>query len=160
LKEFQRNLATKKQGQGGWDEIAKGLKKSYRKARASLRLAEASGVDESFHEARKRVKDLFYHVTLVELADPEKLPELQKRLLKLQGLLGKDHDVAIAREVLLHAKTDHVKAYEAALKKLRERTDTLRKRIHRHADRLFDADTKALLRKAGEELKKWPLAAA
>ena len=160
LKKFQQNLARKNWDQGGWEGVAEDLDKSYRKARRSLRLAEAAGVDESFHEARKRVKDLFYHVTLVELAEPDALPDLQKRLLKLQALLGKDHDVAIARIVLLHANPDAEKDYGDALEKLRDRTQRLRKKIHQQADSLFDADTKTSLRKARRELKKWPVAKA
>lgn len=153
LRTFQRNLDKAAWAAPGWEAVSKGMKKSYRKAHHSLQLAEAAGIDELFHDARKRVKDLYYHVSLVEPALPKDSARLEKRLLKLQALLGNDHDLSVAREVMSHANSPEA----AALKALRKRSVQLRRKIGQRADKVFCAETKSCLNKTRRRLKKWPV---
>jgi len=47
---------------GGWSAVAPGVECSYRSGRKALVTIRRDPADESFHEWRKRVKDLWYQV--------------------------------------------------------------------------------------------------
>jgi CHAD domain-containing protein len=83
-----------------WTDLLGGLEDSYRKARKALRLAEETGVDEDLHEWRKRVKDLWYQLRLVEPACSEAVGTLTKQMKVLSEYLGDDHDLMMLLEAM------------------------------------------------------------
>ena len=73
-----------------------GLSITYRGGRRGLRAATANTTDEAIHEWRKRVKDLWYQLRLLEQIAPSTLTPLIAQLDDLGESLGVDHDLAVA----------------------------------------------------------------
>lgn len=71
------------------------MRQVYRAACQRRRRAEKSGHDEDYHDVRKDTKALAYQLEwLVELLP---LAELRDELIELGKLLGRDHDLVLAR---------------------------------------------------------------
>lgn len=83
----------------GEEVLALGLQETYRRARKRGRQAERSPTTARLHEWRKRVKDLWYQLRLLEDGWPPVMRPLTKQTHALSDLLGKDHDLASLREV-------------------------------------------------------------
>ncbi len=82
----------------GWDLIAPGLHRSYRRGRKRLRAVEEEASVTNLHELRKRVKDLTYQLRLIRNADREMLEPLADHAHDLSDHLGDDHDLALLRD--------------------------------------------------------------
>lgn len=83
------------QGDLNQKALAAGLQKTYRSCRRAMRKAEGSPSPSTFHEWRKRVKDHWYHVRLIENAWPELFTALGHVAGELSEWLGDDHDLAL-----------------------------------------------------------------
>jgi CHAD domain-containing protein len=79
----------------GFDAIAPGLRRIYRAGRRALARASEEASPENFHELRKRVKDLWYHVRLLRGVWPECMGALETELKALSDHLGDDHDLVV-----------------------------------------------------------------
>ena len=53
-------------GYGAWEIIEPGIRRTYRKGRTGLERAETDPSDETLHEWRKRVKDMWYSLRLLQ----------------------------------------------------------------------------------------------
>jgi CHAD domain-containing protein len=84
----------------GFSALADGLKRSYKLGRQAHSRAAADPATENLHEWRKRVKDLWHHVQILQPARPDVLEELADKTHELGDLLGDDHDLAVLREQL------------------------------------------------------------
>ena len=82
----------------GFDVIEPGFKKSFRRGRKALDQALTTNRDIDFHNWRKRVKDHWYHVRLLEPC-AKQLANYAKLLRQLETWLGDDHNL-----VMLHDK--------------------------------------------------------
>jgi CHAD domain-containing protein len=79
----------------GFSALAPGLKQSCRRARTAFDAARAEPTTENLHEWRKRVKDLWHHLQIVQSISPDVLDDLTERVHHLGDLLGDDHDLAV-----------------------------------------------------------------
>ncbi len=79
----------------GFDAVAGGLRRTYRRGRTALAAAVESPTAEHFHEYRKRTKYTWYHVRLLGDVAPSVTGPLQRRLHDLSDALGDDHDLAV-----------------------------------------------------------------
>ena len=79
----------------GFAALEDGLRRTYR--RGSERFAEAreDPTDERMHEARRRVKDLWYHARILQPVWPGPMDELVEAADELGDRLGEDHDLAV-----------------------------------------------------------------
>jgi CHAD domain-containing protein len=82
----------------GWELIAPGIHRSYRRGRKRLRAVEDEASVTNLHELRKRVKDLWYQLRLIRDADRPMLGALADHAHDLSDHLGDDHDLALLRE--------------------------------------------------------------
>ncbi len=82
----------------GFDAIAPGFKKTLRRGRKAYRAVCEHQRAENFHDWRKRVKDHWYHIRLLEPASKEELAPYQKSLRDLETWLGDDHNLAVLRQ--------------------------------------------------------------
>lgn len=80
--------------------IAPGLHKTYRRGRKGLKTAPRKPSAENYHEWRKRVKYLWYHVRLLQDTWPDVMKALRASLKDLARTLGYDHDLAILRDII------------------------------------------------------------
>jgi CYTH domain-containing protein/CHAD domain-containing protein len=83
-----------------WGLLEPGLDRSYRRGREALKAARAERDDESVHELRKRVKDLWYQQRLLAAAWPELLETSAEEAHRMADLLGDHHDLAVLAEDL------------------------------------------------------------
>jgi CHAD domain-containing protein len=97
LRRLRRRLNTWNIG-ADFAAIAPGLKKTYRRGRHALAQARKDPDAVNLHHLRKRVKDYWYQVRLLESLWP--LPGLcpEKALKELQEQLGDAHNLAVLRE--------------------------------------------------------------
>jgi CHAD domain-containing protein len=82
----------------GWELIAPGFHRSYRRGRKRLRAVEEEASVTNLHELRKRVKDLWYQLRLIQDVDKHMLGNLADQAHDLSDHLGDDHDLALLRE--------------------------------------------------------------
>lgn len=79
-------------------DAVEALRRVYRAACQRWKRAERSGHDEDYHDVRKDTKALAYQ--LEWLAELLPLTELREELVELGKLLGRDHDLVLARSQL------------------------------------------------------------
>ena len=84
----------------GFDAIAGGLERTYRRGRKALRQAGERGATEDFHEYRKRTKDTWYHVRLLRRVAPSIIEPLERRFHDLADTVGDEHDLAVLGQQL------------------------------------------------------------
>jgi CHAD domain-containing protein len=87
---------------GGWPlerdsfaAVADGLERTYRRGRREFADAREEPTTEALHEWRKRVKELWYHHTLLRCAWPPVMEAFGDQAHELSGRLGDDHDLAV-----------------------------------------------------------------
>jgi len=78
-----------------------GLKRVYKRGYKGLAGAYRESVAENFHDWRKRVKYLWYHMRILKPLWPDLLGELADALHDLSDYLGDDHDLAEFRQLVL-----------------------------------------------------------
>jgi CHAD domain-containing protein len=81
--------------QDAFEAVAGGLKRTYRRGRRDFRAARAEPTVESLHEWRKRVKELWYHHTLLRELWPPVMAAVGDQAHELADQLGDDHDLAV-----------------------------------------------------------------
>jgi CHAD domain-containing protein len=82
----------------GFEAFEGGLRRNYRRGRRRFRAAQELPSAEHMHEWRKRVKDLWYHVTLLQDAWRPVLSALADETHELSERLGDEHDVSVLRD--------------------------------------------------------------
>jgi CHAD domain-containing protein len=82
----------------GFEALEPGLRRAYRRGQRAYAAVLNDPSTENRHEWRKRVKDLWYHQTLLQCAWPDLMGPLADQTHELSDLLGLDHDVAVLRE--------------------------------------------------------------
>jgi CHAD domain-containing protein len=82
----------------GFDAFEEGLWRVYRQGRRDLRAARTLPSAEHMHEWRKRVKDLWYHLALLQDSWRPVLSALAEEAHELSDRLGDDHDLAVLRD--------------------------------------------------------------
>ncbi|HET7120898.1 MAG TPA: CHAD domain-containing protein [Solirubrobacterales bacterium] len=83
-----------------WRLVGDGLERAYRRGRRAMHAAAVEGEEAAFHEWRKRAKDLWYALRLLEAAWPQVLAPSAEEAHRLSELLGDHHDLAVLREDL------------------------------------------------------------
>lgn len=79
----------------GFAAIAPGLKLTYRRGRAALTKARGASNPIAYHDFRKRVKDHWYHIRLLESLWTEAQQARESSLQDLETWLGEDHNLVV-----------------------------------------------------------------
>jgi CHAD domain-containing protein len=95
LRALKRRAVLWKVNGEGFSVIEPGLRKTYRDGRKALARAKKHPNPVNFHELRKRVKDHWYHVRLLEGLWTDPLEEREARLKDMQEWLGDDHNLVV-----------------------------------------------------------------
>lgn len=80
---------------GGWLAIEDGLLRTYQRGYKAFTTARSRRTLENLHEWRKRVKDLWYHLRLLEPVCGPAARGQAKEAGRLADLLGEDHDLGV-----------------------------------------------------------------
>jgi CHAD domain-containing protein len=130
----------------GFAAIGPGLEETYRAGRRALAATRKDGSAEKFHELRKRVKDHWYHVRLLEGLWAEMMDAYEKSLRDLETWLGEDHNLTVLRDKITAEPGFYGKQRDVALafdlisryqKELREKALPLAERIYEEKPREF-----------------------
>jgi CHAD domain-containing protein len=137
----------------GFAAIAPGLEETYRAGRRALAAARKDGSAEKLHQLRKRVKDHWYHVRLLEGLWAEMMDAYEKSLKDLEDWLGEDHNLTVLRDKIAVEPGFYGKQPDVALafdlisrcqKELREKALPLAERIYEEKPREFTRRIKRL----------------
>ena len=130
----------------GFCAIAPGLRKTYGRGRKALAYAKKRPRPENFHEWRKRVKDHWYHVRLLEDIWTDVMRAYEKDLKDLETWLGDDHNLVVLSDKLKGDPQGYGSQKDVDFlmeligkhqKKLREKAVDLGDRIYQDRPRLF-----------------------
>jgi CHAD domain-containing protein len=131
----------------GYDAIGPGLRATYRAGRKALARARKNPGAQTYHELRKRVKDHWYHVRLLENLWSDVMTAYEKSLKDLETWLGDDHNLAVLREkveaepAFFGSDRDINHLFDMIAgrqKELREESISLAARIYEQKPREFD----------------------
>ena len=84
--------------------LENGVVEGYERARCALRSVVIEPGDADFHRWRRRVKDHWYQLRLLEAIHPALRLRI-RRLKRLERLLGSDHNLVVLRALLLQRPT-------------------------------------------------------
>ena len=82
----------------GWTALRSGLEESYRRGQKSLAMVLQEASSKNFHQWRKHVQDLGYHLRLLGPIQPERLRASAGEMKTLSRYLGDDHDLVMLRQ--------------------------------------------------------------
>jgi CHAD domain-containing protein len=95
LKEARKRVDTWPLERDSFEALADGLERAYRRGRRAFREAREEPGAEPLHEWRKRVKDLWYHDTLLRELWPPVMSAVGDEAHELSDRLGDDHDLVV-----------------------------------------------------------------
>jgi len=81
--------------QDDWSALRHGFKRAYKRGYKNFTTAFDEPTTENFHEWRKAVKDLWYHLRILQAIWPDLLKEMIDQTGDLSDLLGDDHDLGV-----------------------------------------------------------------
>ena len=128
LEEVRHQVASWPLDRRGFAAIAPGLRNTYRQGRRARVAAYRSLSDEAFHDWRKRVKDHWYHIRLLQDVWPEGMKSYCRSLKDLAAILGDEHDLVVMKQTVaeLDGGSDDGNAYCAYLALVDQRQRQLR----------------------------------
>lgn len=133
----------------GFAAIAPGLELTYRTGRKALQQAEQDGTPENLHYFRRRAKDHWYHVRLVESLWTEVMQAHEASLKNLEQWLGDDHNLVVLREKLegepeKYGAEEEIEMFlslaDQQQKKLRQEALSIGQRVYERKPRQFTTD--------------------
>jgi CHAD domain-containing protein len=116
----------------GFEVLRDGVERVFQAARKSMKRAERSPNAANYHEWRKRVKDHWYLMRVLENIWPEMMTAERDTLHTLEEFLGEDHNLVVMREKIGNRKglkplRNGIQEYQ---KQLREAAMALGKRVY------------------------------
>jgi CHAD domain-containing protein len=143
--------------QAGYDALAPGFARIYRRGRRAYAAAAEDPDAEALHELRKRVKDLWHAAQIARPVAPKRMKKLARRASRLSDVIGDDHDLAVLSEAAA-ARADTMGDEERGL--LQTLIDRRRRRLQAaalaQARRLYAAKPKQLARRFAVAQKAGP----
>ena len=88
-----------------WKHLEREIRQTYRKGRKALKVYHQKQTLETFHAWRKRVKELWYHLRIVEKLLPKAVAEWITLTGEIGEITGNARDLARLREMLLADKS-------------------------------------------------------
>ncbi len=119
-----------------WEDLCAGAGRVFREGQAAMRKSGRTRATEDLHEWRKRVKDLWYELRILEPVKSKGLARLADGMKKLSKHLGNDHDLGMLEGAL---KTCALEAGELklVLRRVRARRAALQRTAFKLGRRLF-----------------------
>jgi CHAD domain-containing protein len=141
----------------GYSAIGPGLEDIYRAGRKALSRVHKDPHADNFHDLRKRVKDHWYHVRLLENIWTDMMNAYEKSLKDLETWLGNDHNLSVLRERIVAEPGFYGKPKDIDLildlidkyqKELRDKSLAL-------ADRVYEEKPRELTRRMNHLWDTW-----
>jgi CHAD domain-containing protein len=137
----------------GFQAIAPGLQKTFQRGRKALARARQAPTPQNYHTWRKRTKDHWYHIRLLENLWTDVMQAYEKSLKELETWLGEDHNLVVLREKILAERDFYGKARDITLlmdlmdryqRELRDNAMSLGERVYDVSPRQFTRRMKRL----------------
>jgi CHAD domain-containing protein len=87
-----------------WSDLSCGNQRTYKQGRKAFHKAERTRAPENLHEWRKRVKDMWYQLRVLQSARPRVIKKCAHKMKRLSEYLGDDHDLTMLKEAVKNAK--------------------------------------------------------
>jgi len=133
----------------GYDAVAGGLRKSYKRARNRMGEAYADPEFERFHEWRKRIKYHRYHSRLLRSVWMGPMKERRAQLKTLSDVIGDENDLAEFATVINDEELLEPETRETLDRVIRGRRSELHRRGRPLGERLFAEDPDRLVDRIG-----------
>lgn len=138
----------------GWAALGPGLALTYGRGRAAMAVAQETGIDEDFHDFRKRVKDHGYQVRLLAPVWPVLMDPYAALLEDLGEVLGDQHNL-VAFAPIVAASEMKTEAREALADLVTEERHRLETRALIIGARVFAEKPAAMARRLGAWWAAW-----
>jgi|HubBroStandDraft_1064217.scaffolds.fasta_scaffold01080_14 CHAD domain-containing protein len=124
----------------GFPAIAPGLEATFRRAQKAMARARRHPRPENYHAWRKRVKEHWYHIRLLESLWTPGIRAYEKSLKDLETFLGEDHNLVVLHEKVLADPESYGKQAEIAqfVQPIGKYHEELRDRAFALGERLYD----------------------
>jgi CHAD domain-containing protein len=166
LSRFKRRVSTWPEGEDEFSMLEAGLRKTYRRGRKALARVVQEGSAVNFHEFRKRVKDHWYHVRLLDgIAPPARLKSLaarEKSLKELQDWIGEDHNLVLLEEIIAEEPpaSANGQSCSSVLRLIDKYRVKLREKALSHGERLYAEKPREFMRELKRLRDAWQKEAA
>lgn len=140
---------------GGWKAVETGLLTSYTRGRRAFRRARKEPTVERLHDWRKRAKDHWYHLRLLEPIAPQTMKGQAKEAHRLADLLGDDHDLAVLRQTLFDAGAALPVDLDGVIALLDHRRGRLQAQAMFEGDRVYAEKPKEFVSRLHAYWKTW-----
>jgi CHAD domain-containing protein len=137
-----------------WDLVGPGIERAYRRGRKRMRRTVAEPSAANIHEWRKRAKDLWYHLRILEVATPKQLSDRVEIADSLADALGDHHDLAVLRDDLLVRDLPTVKR-AALVAAIAQRQGELAGTAFELGERLYSEKPKRFRKKMRRGWHEW-----
>jgi CHAD domain-containing protein len=134
--------------------LERGFARLWRRLRRAYHNAYAEPSTERFHSLRKRVKDCFYAVCLLEPLHRHRLSRLKRRLDRLADQLGLEHDLALLAERLRYDPSLPEAISKTLLTHIAVRREKLRQAVQPTTRRLVRRQPARLSRRTSQALRQ------
>jgi CHAD domain-containing protein len=152
---YQRARETKPK-QSGWEALAPGIKSCYRAAQRAFAEVKAHPTGDHFHECRKRGKDLYYQLGLLERLRPVSLVRAGDKLERMGEYLGNDHDLLLLDEAVSGRADAHSLGKNELLRQLiGRRQKDLRSQTIRLGSSCYHQKPSVFCNRLGDYWKAW-----
>ncbi|HWD98894.1 MAG TPA: CHAD domain-containing protein [Bryobacteraceae bacterium] len=157
LRKLEKRIKTWPLKTGGFGALAPGLELRYRRGRRAMKAAGNEQTPECFHEWRKRVKDHWYQVRLIESLWTDEMQARERSLKELETWLGDDHNLFVMRSLIAGepAAFGEPAMVDALLDLIDKRQNELRRNSLSLGARLYDDKPKAFTRRIEHLWKEW-----
>ena len=160
LNEVRKGTKTWRLRTDGFDAIERGIENTYRSGRKALRRAEQTSNADDYHELRKRVKDHWYQVRLLDHVWVDVLKGYEKTLKALETALGDDHNLVLLRDLITVSAESYGTEAEVKhfLDEIEQRQKVLRDDAMSLAHLVFAERPRRVVSKAHELWSVWKAA--
>jgi CHAD domain-containing protein len=132
----------------GYAAVEPGFEQIYRAGRKELKRVHKEPSADNFHRLRKRVKDHWYHVRLLENLWTDMMSAYEKSLKDLETWLGDDHNLVVLKGRVLAEPAFYGKQkdIDLLLELIEKHQKDLRDKSLALAERVYETKSRALSR--------------
>jgi CHAD domain-containing protein len=153
IEEGRDRIRERSLGGAGWKLVEPGLTETYRGGRRAMKRVLADPSPENVHAWRKRGKDLWYQLRIVDRAWPELIGETAEQAHAFTDCLGDHHDLALLdADLRSRPELGEHDAFEEAIA---ERQEELFDAAVELGLRLYAEKPKAFRRRIGSYWRAW-----
>ncbi|HHP7243374.1 MAG TPA: CHAD domain-containing protein [Elainellaceae cyanobacterium] len=159
LKDARERIDTWSIERNDWSAIEGGFKKIYKQGyKGWHRLSEAPTA-ENYHDWRKRVKYLWYHLSIMRPIWRKIIKEWADQVHHLASLLGTEHDLSVLRDFVLSEpkRLQDVSGLDVLIPLIDRRRDQLRSRAGFLGRRIYAEEPKAFTQRLSTYWETWQL---